>query len=72
MKKSGESVATTKLEPVDLDFDLPDWSGMRDNSSCGSADHAFKLCEEYVAMFPVAVRNYRKQARIKCEVEFVL
>ncbi|GEM_PF-7114892 len=72
MKKSGESARKIKLKPIDLDLELPDFSGMRDTSACVSADAAYKLCEEYAAIFHVPVRNYREQNRHRCEVEFVL
>ena len=68
MKKSNELVKTTELTADEL----PDWSGMRETSARGTPEGAYKLCEEYLALFPVAVQNYRKQARLKCEVEFVL
>jgi hypothetical protein len=72
MKKCDESAAKTERKPVDLDLELPDFTGMRDTSVFTSAEAAYRFSEEYLAMFPVAVENYRKQAKIKCEVEFVL
>jgi hypothetical protein len=72
MKKCDESAAKTERKPVDLDLELPDFTGMGDTSVFTSAEAAFQFSEEYVALFPVAVKNYRDQARIKCEVEFVL
>jgi hypothetical protein len=68
MKKSNAPAAGT--EQAALEF--PDWSGMDDSSSRVSVEAAFRLCEEYFALFPAAARRSRTRWQEKCTVEFTL
>jgi hypothetical protein len=55
MKKSDKPAEKPDL--LDLDLDLPDWSGMVENPSRMSAQASFELCEQYWKWFPEASRH---------------
>lgn len=57
--------------PENIDFELPDWSGMEDSSSRISAEAAFRLCEELV-VFAARAGAQTDDRPEKCLVEFVL
>lgn len=57
-------------KPAELE--LPDWSAMRDAPARISPEAAFRLTEEYFAMFPEVAKRWRKFRQHKCDVEFVL
>ena len=67
-KKSEEPLV--QKDSNDLEF--PDWSGMDDSSARISAEAAFRLCEQYPALFFEQAAKLRDQAPEKCLVEFVL
>jgi hypothetical protein len=66
MKKSNELAAKAD----NWDLDLPDWSGMDDSTSSRiSVEATFRLCEEYLALYPLK-ENWRSARPPMCEVEF--
>ncbi len=69
MKKSEKRAGVTG----NLDFELPDWTGMDDASPRISAEAAFELCENYPALAASKARARRRNDRPpKCVVEFIL
>jgi len=68
MKKSEGPAAGTNSG----DLEFPDWSGMDDSSERITAEAAFRLCEQYPALFFEQAAKWRDQAAEKCIVEFVL
>lgn len=63
VKKSGNNLA---------DFDLPDWSAMKENTYNLPPETAFQLSEKYSEDFPLEMRNRQRELRSPCPVEFVL
>ena len=48
---------------------FPDWTGMDDSAKRITLETAFRLTEEYLLIFPEALKN---RERKDCAVEFVL
>ncbi len=70
MKESEEPAQP--VESLDLDLDLPDWSGMDDSSARITPEAAFRLCELYPQLLAHA-RKGKPEPRPKESLpEFVL
>jgi len=60
------------LAETDSDLEFPDWSGMKDSPDRISPEAAFRLCDDYAALFREQAAQWRLQAPEKCLVQFEL